>query len=69
MKSKPTVPKTTDDKEQSERFIDTAQEHEAADTPRALDDVFKKLSIKRPRAAADYKFAVKPKKAKKSSSV
>lgn len=54
-RSKPQVPDKADDKEQSERFIDAAREHEADHRPDALDRAFKRLkgvgaNQKRPQA-------------------
>lgn len=50
---KPRVPKTADDKEQSERFIKTAREVEADETGKGLEKAFKKLSEKPPPKKAD----------------
>jgi hypothetical protein len=38
---KPKVPKTADDKEQSERFIETARKYGADETGKELEQVFK----------------------------
>ena len=42
MARKPTIPKTADDKEQSERFIETAREYGADETRKEFERAFKK---------------------------
>lgn len=39
---KPKVPKTADDKEQSERFIETARKYETDETGKEFERAFKK---------------------------
>lgn len=46
-KPKPKVPDKADDKEQSERFIETAREHEADESSHSLEKAFKPLIGKR----------------------
>lgn len=41
--SKPIVPDKADDKDQSERFIETARKHEADENRDALDRAFKRI--------------------------
>ena len=43
MPEKPRVPEKADDKDQSERFIETARNHEADETDDALDRAFKRI--------------------------
>ena len=52
-KPKPKVPDKADDKEQSERFIDTARAHGADDKP--LDEAFKALIPSKNIGKADKK--------------
>lgn len=43
-KPPPKVPEKADDKEQSERFIETARDHETDESGRALEEAFKRVS-------------------------
>lgn len=44
--SRPKVPDKADDKEQSERFIEAARQHEASESGDPLSDAFKRLATK-----------------------
>lgn len=45
-RSKPKVPDNADDKDQSERFIETARKHESDESRDALDRAFKRIPSK-----------------------
>lgn len=57
--TKPKVPDSADDKEQSERFIDAAREHETDETGRSLEDAFK--TVARPVSGAKQELPVRGK--------
>lgn len=48
-KRKPKVPEAADDKEQSERFIETARKYEADETGKQLERSFKKIVPPKPK--------------------
>lgn len=47
---KPKAPKTADDKEQSERFIETARKYGTDETGKEFERVFKKVIPPKPKA-------------------
>ena len=46
MPTKPKIPENADDKEQSERFIETVREREADETGKAIESVFRAITRK-----------------------
>lgn len=54
-KPKPKVPDKADDKEQSERFIETARDHEADEGKDAMDQAFRRVTSRKAPSSVTHR--------------